>query len=303
MKLPSEIESAVQPLMSAHGGIGSVELLALPRLFFADSGEKAIVFTPRARPALLITIASPAYPGTVRDAFARAAAARRALGEGPIGAAVQVALCEGVTQGCSFAVVPYLTPMGRGRLRRRWDRLRLRGPVFAWLREVTRQTVVVLPEAAYDASVATPLRDLAQMEGVGERTRNAARDSLRALEAGRWQPRWVLAHNDFWLDNFLFRRPEVAGGPGFAVIDWGASQVRGFPAYDFLRFAHSINLSSGLLRRRLGEYCSALGCETGHARHHLLAALAALSTCLDQWPVQRFAVTAERMVGLLETAE
>jgi len=302
MKLPPEIESAIQPLMSPLGGIGSVASLALPRLV-PDSAEKAIVFTPRARPALLITIAPPAFPDTVRDAFARAAAARRAIGDGSVGAAVQVALCEGVTQGCSFAVVPYLTPMGRGRLRRRWDRLRLRGPVFAWLREVTRRTVVVPPEAAYDAGFATPLRELARMDGVAERIRSAARDSLHALEAGHWQPRWVLAHNDLWLGNFLFRRAEAAGGPGFAVIDWGASQARGYPAYDFLTFANSIDLSSGPLRRRLGEYCTALGCETGQARHHLLAALAALSTRLGEWPVQRFAGTAQRLLGLVEAAE
>jgi hypothetical protein len=302
MKLPSEIASAVEPLMGAQGGIGSVEFLPLPRLV-ADSAEKAIVFTPEARPALVVMIAPPAYPDAVRDAYACAAAARLALGEGAIGSAVQVALCEGVTEGRSFAVVPYLTPMGRGRLRRRWDRLRLRGPVLAWLREVTRRTVVILPEAAVPDSVAKPLRGLAGMEVVGERVRAAARDSLRALDSGHWQPRWVLAHNDFWLGNFLFRRPEAAGMPGFAVIDWGASQVRGYPLYDFLSFANSVDLSSGALRRRLGEYCSALGCAPAEARFHLMAALAALSTRLGEWPVRRFAATAERLLFRLEAAQ
>src|SRR5215203_3295329 len=129
MKLPPEIESAVQPLMSEHGGIGSVELLALPRLV-ADDAEKAIVFTPVGRPAFFIMIAPPGYPDCVRDAFERAGAARSALGEGTLGAAVQVALHLGRAEGRSFAVVPYLTPLARGRWRRRWDRFRLRGPVL-----------------------------------------------------------------------------------------------------------------------------------------------------------------------------
>ena len=32
MKLPAEIESALEPLMSGYGGIGSVELLDMPRV-------------------------------------------------------------------------------------------------------------------------------------------------------------------------------------------------------------------------------------------------------------------------------
>jgi hypothetical protein len=213
---------------------------------------------------------------------------------------VQVALREGRAGGRSFAVVPYLRPIGRGRLRRRWDRWRLRAPVFAWLDEVTRRTVQPPPEAALGGAFRAPLLGLADMAAVGARVREAAKESLRALEAGRWQPRWVLAHNDLWLGNFLFRRPEPAGSPGFAVIDWGASQLQGHPAYDFFSFANSIHLSSRPLRRQLEGYCAALGCPPGHARHHLLAALAALATALGEWPVERFAATAERLLGLAE---
>ena len=303
MKLSTEIESVLEPLMRERGGIGSVEFMGTPRLV-ADYVEKAIVFTPQARPALLVMIAPPGFPDCVRDAFARAAAARRALGEGGAGAAVQVALCEGVAGGGqSFAVVPYLTPMGRGRLRRRWDRWRLRAPGLGWLDELTRRTVLNVPEAARDAAFMAPLLGLSRMAAVGEPVRAAARDSLRALENGHWQPRWVLAHNDLWLGNFLFRRPGSTGGPGFTVIDWGASQVRGYPAYDFFTFANSVNLSPRPMRRRLVAYCSALGCPPAHARHHLMAALAGLSTVLGEWPVERFATTAQRLLGRAEAMQ
>ena len=300
LKLPVEIESAVQPLMNAHGGIGSVELLALPRLV-PDYVEKAIVFTPQAEPALLVMIAPPAYPDCVRDAFRRAGEARLAL-RGTIGEAVQVALCNGSADGQSFAVVPYLSPLARGRLRRRWDKLRLRRPVLTWLREVTRQTVSVPPADAHVESFFKPLLSLSTHEAVSERVREAARDSLRALESGRWQPRWVLAHNDLWLGNLLHRRPVQTEAPGFAVIDWGASRVRGYPVYDLLTMATSINLSTRSLRRELREHSAMLGCEPANASHHLLAALGALSLTLGQWPVERFAATAHRFVTLMDEA-
>jgi hypothetical protein len=302
MNLPFEIEVAVQKLMAAHGGIGSVAFLEMPRLV-PDYVDKAIVFTPRAKPALLVMIAPPAYPDCVRDAFQRADAARRALGEGTAGAAVQVALARGVAQGQSYAVVPYLTPTGRGRFRRRWDGLRLRAPALEWLRDITRRTAQTPPEKAQLDAFMTPLLSLSQMEAVGERVREAARDSLRALEAGRWQPRWVLAHNDLWLGNFLRRRSDAAGIPGFAVIDWGASQVRGYPVYDLLAFAPSVGLSTAALRRELRDYCAALGCEPGDAKHHLMAALGGLSLALGEWPVERFAATAQHRLGLVESAQ
>jgi hypothetical protein len=302
MKLPPEIESAVASLMVDKGGVGSIELMAVPRLV-ADHVDKAIVFAPDARPTFLVMMASAEFPDCVRDAFARAAAARHALGsDAGIASAVQVAVVEGMAAGRSFAIVSYLSPVARGRLRGRWDRFRLREPAFEWLREVTRRTVAIPPAEALDAAFLQPLNGLSRMQAAGERVRGAARDSLAALEGGRWQPRWVLAHNDFWLGNFLFRRPETAGHPGFAVIDWGASRVRGYPAYDFASFASSFKLSDPALRRRLGEYCEALGCEPAQARHHLVAALAGLSTALGHWPVERFAAAAERYLALMERA-
>jgi hypothetical protein len=301
-KLPPEIETAVQPLMSAQGGIGSVEFLDLPRLV-PDYVEKAIVFSPQARPALLVMIASRAYPDSVRDAFGRACAARGALGEGTTGAAVQVALCQGDTGGQSFAVVPYLSPISRDRLRRRWDRFCLRRPVFDWLGEVTRRTLVTPPETSWEDGFVKPLMALSRLEVVGERIRLAAGASLRALERRSWEPRWVLAHNDLWLGNLLRRRPDPAGMPGFAVIDWGASRLPGHPVYDFFSFANSIHLSAASLRRELRQYCVALGCEPGQSRHHLLVALGALSLTLGEWPVERFAATAQRYLTFVEGAE
>jgi hypothetical protein len=302
MKLPSQIESAVQALMSTRGGMGGIELLALPQLV-PDRVDKAIVFTPQAQPTLVVMMAPAAYPDCVRAAFERAAAARLALGEGSTGAVVQVAICQGTFDGRSFAIVPYLTPMGRGRLRRRWDQFRLHGPVFAWLRDITRQTVVVPAQDAQAESFRTPLLSLSRLEAAGEPVCAAARGSLRALEGGQWEPRWVLAHNDLWLGNCLRRPADPASNPPFAVIDWGASQVRGHPAYDFLAFANSINLAARPLRRELRAYCAALGCEPSQFRHHLLAALGALSVALGEWPVARFAATANKLVHLADLAQ
>ena len=47
----------------------------------------------------------------------------------------------------------------------------------------------------------------------------------------------------------------------------------------------------------------ALGCEPGQSRHHLLVALGALSLSLGEWPVERFAATAQRYLTFVEGAE
>jgi hypothetical protein len=300
MKLPAEIESVVASLMDAHGGIGNVAFLELPRLV-ADHVEKAIVFTPQARPALLVMIAPAAYPDCVREAFVRADAARLALGGG-VAQAVQVALRNGFVDGRRFAVVPYLTPPGGGWLPLGWERRRWRRPVLAWLREVTRQTVVLPPEESYAEDFFAPLQALSVLTAVGEGVREAARASIHDLEVGRWQPRWVLAHNDLWLGNLLRPRPRPPGAPPFAVIDWGGSRVRGYPMYDLLRIASSLHLPAASLRRELREHSALIGCDPAHAKDHLLTALGGLSLTLGQWPVERFAAAAHRLLALMDEA-
>jgi hypothetical protein len=70
-----------------------------------------------------------------------------------------------------------------------------------------------------------------------------------------------------------------------------------------LAFANSINLAARPLRRELRAYCAALGCEPSQFRHHLLAALGALSVALGEWPVARFAATANKLVHLADLAQ
>ena len=80
-------------------------------------------------------------------------------------------------------------------------------------------------------------------------------------------------------------------------------RLRGYPAYDFLTFASSIRLAPASLRRELRVYCGALGCEPPQVRHHLVAALGALSLALGEWPAERFAATAHSFLELLEAAQ
>ena len=182
-------------------------------------------------------IAPPAYPDAVRDAFARAAAARRALGDARAsGAAVQVALSEGVTDRQSFAVVALPDSDGPGHgYAAAGIAWRLRGPVFD---VAARGHAPHRRDRSRTRSTArrslTPLEGLSRMEVVGEQVRRAAEDSRRALEEGRWQPRWVLAHNDLWLGNFLFRAIRGRGRPRLRGDRLGRiAGCAAIPAYDF----------------------------------------------------------------------
>jgi hypothetical protein len=285
---------ALANVMQRHGGLGLVCPLELPKLV-DDHADKFLVHDASARRSAVVAVSPPNHPRTQWEAAKRAAAARRALGP-RIGAAVLVPWHVGETDGVYYTVTPYREPISDARPLRALQRRSLRAHLLQWLAEATARTVrATTPDETYWRFV-VPLQAVVEDPRLGGELRHAASVALADLDAGRWQPRLVLAHNDLWEGNVL----RAQGSPfewSFSIIDWGGSRTDGWAIYDLVRLALSFGLSRRALARRIEEHAQLLGCAPRYARHHLVAALAGLALEPGSWPLDRFAVVAEQCLG------
>ena len=272
--------------MQAHGGVRSVRLLAMPHLV-ADHADKYLVFGPGRSASAVITVSPPGYPSAVQDAAAHAVAAKERLGEA-LGANVLVPWHVGESDGVSFAITPFCRSFREGTLAGRLWKLRIRRPVFGWLREVTRSTATVPAPPQLEQRFGAPLRRIAAHGLLAADMRDAARRALDELDAAAWRPRSVMAHNDFWFGNLLRPAHSAAERNVFVVIDWGGSDVAGHGIYDLVRMSMSLHLAAPAFGREIALHCQALDCEPSQAGHHLLCALGRLADNLGEWPLAEF---------------
>jgi aminoglycoside phosphotransferase (APT) family kinase protein len=184
----------------------------------------------------------------------------------------------------------------------RWHRWRLRRPVFSWLRDVTSLTAKTPNAEEVVTDFSDPLHHLADSDFLPDNVRSEAREALDELAAGRWKPMQVAAHNDLWSGNLLVAPAGGKGGPGFAVIDWGASRSEGHAVYDLVRLAMSLRLSRAEFLEELNAHARILGCDVTQMRHHLVAALAYLGDHRGEWPAQQFAEMAKTCVDYVGSA-
>lgn len=295
--LPRTLLQLSGQVMAASGGIGSVEVLATLGAV-RDQSDKWIVKSRGGAPALVVMLAPAAFPDVVQAATARAAAVRAGLPSWSA-AAVLVPLCSGYCDGRSFAITRYRRPVGGRDWPARWRRWQVRPQVFRWLREITHQTQAAAADNEVAANWELPLHRLATGEHVSSGVRACAREALTLLLCGQWRPLHVLAHNDLWQGNVLLGAPGQPG-PGFSVIDWGAAQVRGYPAYDLVRAAMSFRLTSLQLAHELSRHAEILCCAPSMMQYHLCAALAHLGEHRGEWPARCFAAAAHSAIDCLE---
>lgn len=178
--------------------------------------------------------------------------------------------------------------------------------VLNWLQRVTRHTATPVPAADLEAAFARPLESLSCLAQISSSLRQATRSALERLRSGRWQPRWVVAHNDLWVGNILVQPSAwsslfICGYWQLAIIDWTGAMERGYGVYDLVRLALSLGYGGRRFRRELGRHCSALGCELIDAQSYLAVSLANLSMHLNHFPLERFLATAESCLEFLQS--
>lgn len=278
--------------LSPMGGRGSV----------TDASDKWwVVERSTNRVTDVLIRSSTVTPQQMAETVERQQAVVARLGERTAAVVLEPRL-TGACEGRTFAVFPYRQPIDQGKLARRWWRWRMRGPVFGWLDAVVAESAREVDDQQRQAAFAKPLETLAADEKLNASLRDGAEAALRRIEAGDWQPRTTVVHNDLWLANILRAPAEASGGYGFVVIDWGLANPAGQPFYDLLRIADSLGVSGGRLRQAVEAHCQAVGCERDDARSNLLAGLGWLRQNLNYFPHDRFVTTAHRCVRLLDEA-
>jgi hypothetical protein len=290
---PISITQRLQAALARRGMIGRLERVG-PISTVADSSTKLRLRDPSGRILGFVLCSSPVEPGLVGRGVDRARQASEVLGEPLSEAILQPTLC-GEVDGLTFALLPYRRPIVANKLLRILVRFPMRPWVLQWLREVAQKTAsdATADEIAHwDAALVR----VAEEPGMADWSK-AAREQL---SAGRWQPKHVLAHNDLWMNNLL-HAPRGGRYP-FVIIDWLGASLRGFPAYDLVRFAISGGLSARALAREIDRHATILKYDRAQLGYCLLAALGHIGLHLERFPLKRYRETVQECRHEFRTA-
>jgi hypothetical protein len=277
-QLIAQLHPTLEALLATQRGIGSIEPMGLARKS-ADTSDKYLVRDSLGQPAAVLSLSPVERPHATDVAASSTRMAQAALGP-RLGRVVLMPWRSGKVGGIGFSVAPYRRPVSTFAPRRAFERRRLLHLARRWLQETLRHTV----------------RN-ADAHEIGQR----AAAELRALDAGHWQPRLALAHNDLWQDNFLWAPDDNEFG--FVVIDWGGARAGGHAIYDLLRLALSSPTDLDATLAELRAHCRILNCPPEHAAGYALAALGHLAMNLGDWPVERLTMMAVLCADLINALE
>ncbi|MFL6696429.1 MAG: phosphotransferase [Vitreoscilla sp.] len=285
--LPDEVRAKIDAFLRPGRNVGFIDRLPLPQLV-DDYCEKFVVLDGGGQPAAFIAVSPSAHPESVRQAAAVADAIRQTLGD-PLKQAVLASWFVGEFDGRSYSITPYCKPVSSGRWSGRLQRLWLTPAILGWLERLTRATMKNI--ADIDGSVRQPLACLADHAKSDDATRFAAELALEELDKGLWQPRSVVAHNDLWWGNFVWRPGGDRAHVPFYVIDWAGARADGMPIYDLVRVASSLRIGANRFRRTLIDHCAILECQPAQSRNYLCVTFGRLLSNLGEWPEEQFVVT------------
>jgi len=285
----ASLRKPLERALETCGGLGSICELESPAVGVADSPSKHLIRNRSGEPVAVMLRSQPEAPGLVARAVVKASLARKVLGD-DLGSVIVPPMVSGESNGVSFAVYPWRMPLSSSRWLWPLQRAALRMPLLRWLRRATTATLGIADANAVPSGFHEPLRAIASSEVFDQAIRAAAYHAIDRLAAGRWIPRYVLAHNDLWKGNVLLqpRADHNARHRRFVLIDWAASELGGYAFYDLARLAMSMQVSGRRLTRELRAHCSILECELVDAKGYLLACLGYLGTHLECFPVKHF---------------
>jgi len=217
-------------------------------------------------------------------------------------------VAAGEWQGCSWAIYSYCTPLSDNRLLWPLQRKLLQGDIFHWLVDVAKETRCEAAKEEVDSGFCKPLEHIVSLSALSKSVREAATVSLHTLTTGAFKPCFSLMQGDFWKGNLLIdnRYTTVTKGAGwskrFVIIDWAGARIKGYPFYDFIRFADSFRLRGHVLVESLNQFCHHFGCTPTQARSYLLAALGYLGLHLECFPFEQYLQLVEKCNVLMERA-
>jgi hypothetical protein len=279
------------------------EALALGPL--PDAKRTFVLREPNGVARAVAQCSSPIAPDMVERGVERADAVREEIAFEQRSVVLEP-LARGMLDGLSYAIWPYRMPL-TGRGARFVARRLLVTPMLSFLRTLARDTQRPLLREASDRELDRALCAQATDVRLPAPARLGARDALRRLDRGALRPMQVAMHGDLHLGNVLL---DPMHPQGFVLIDWCGASTQGWPLFDLMRAAESLQVSNRRLHAELSAHCELLRGDASTdivpaseaANTHLTLGLAMLGAELEHFPFERYTALLERMYARLDAA-
>jgi hypothetical protein len=293
--LPVEARAAIARWMPPGHVIGAIRLLQRP-LLSVDASHKFLVLDQHGNPIFFADWSTDVAPQAALHASERAHAFGDAVG--PVLARWIVAPnVLGTYHGRSCTIAPVKQELGSRNPIRALHRREKPWRVMQWLTSVAQRTAHAATAQECLALFDGPLQLMAQHPSVGTPARDLARQALRALRAGHWQPTVQAAHYDVRVPNVMVESKALLGEP--RLVDWGSATPRGHGFFDVVCVAESFRLPLPLVRWMLRRHAAASQQDVQHVAAHCIAALGHLRLTQPQWSDVIFEAMARQLADYL----
>ena len=291
---------------SSHAGL-DLDISSISPLMRDNDGmevtDSADVFTvkSRARRAdCIILVSNAEYPVAVADAVGRAQNVADSLPQA-LRENILLPLCADSFENRSFAIYPKLVPFSKNKFVCKFQKLTFEREVYEWLSNVAKTTKAPIQDTVLlESRFVAPLKYVANESRLSEGLRADADQALELLDQGEFAPVCIAEHGDFWLGNILLEGhwPLLKRSRHFAVIDWGAANVCGYPFVDLLRFYESTSNDMEKINRYTARYCEISKIPVSDMVHYTLAAIGWLGLHRNQFPMERYIALSEGMAAI-----
>lgn len=256
-------------------------------MFFVDGRSRA--------EDIVLTISNPQYPDQVSRAVERSFEVADRLSR-PTREHVLQPLSHGTYGKQSYAAYQRLCSLSSSRAVRYLQKKSHLHAVVDWLADLANET-----KKTPDSN--GPF--IAEIEAVAENThlsahvRQLASACLTRTQDRRAYPWTCVEHGDFWCGNILFEMSAVPWlGPirgNFYVIDWGGSELKGYPGLDVVRYAMSLSDNQLLTGEILAQFRRGTGLLAEEMAASCLASLGRIGRNRGEFPLERYAELCERV--------
>jgi hypothetical protein len=240
----------------------------------SDHSVNALLLSSR-EPVAFIQCSSSHTPDAVATAVANANQARELL-DGDLKRSIPVPYLQGKVESRTYAVWPLFQDLPHNKVAWRLFRPRLSPHILGWLRQLLEASLAcpTLSEKEVVDAYRLRLQHVNEEAVYPNASRQAADSALARLEQGKWLPKCALMHGDLWKDNLMLRKGQISSflNPEFVVIDWPGAQRNGYPFYDLVRIADSMQMKRSNVYREIVFHSRALNCEPEDAVGYLTAA-------------------------------
>ena len=193
----------------------------------------------------------------------------------------------------SFALYPVLEPFATNKLIGKLQKQLLQDDICRWLANLAKETKKACNEAEErNARFSKPFQFLTEQEALPSDVKTASGAFGKSAEMGTHEIFNVVQHGDFWLGNIMLDRGTLPYtgilSRNFHVIDWGGSNLDGYPFGDLVRFIMSTRRHSFAPADLIEAYAEISDVPANDIAFYCLAEMGALGLNLDNFPYDRY---------------